>query len=103
MANALAEAARPDDFVARMGGEEFCLVAVDLEPAAITATFERCRAAIEALVITVEGERVPVTISAGVAEGPRDRPADIGQLLNTADLMLYRAKHGGRNRVVVAE
>jgi len=101
VSNALAESARPGDIVARMGGEEFCLLAVDLEPDAVAATFERCRAAIEALVVIVEGEKVPVTISAGIAEAPRDRAIDIGQLLNTADLMLYRAKHGGRNRVVI--
>jgi len=102
VATTLAESARPGDVLARMGGEEFCLLAADLDPAAITATFERCRAAVQAAIIRVEGEPVPVTVSAGIAAAPHDGPADIGQLLNTADLMLYRAKQAGRNRVVVA-
>ena len=102
VATTLAETARPGDIVARMGGEEFCLLAADLDPAALAATFERCRAAVEAIVVVVDGAPVPVTVSAGIAAAPHDRPADIGQLLNTADLMLYRAKQGGRNQVVVA-
>lgn len=46
------------------------------------------------------GERVPVTISIGVAE-KTDRHAKWEQVVKAADRALYRAKEGGRNRVQV--
>src|SRR5207245_11366754 len=46
------------------------------------------------------GERVPVTISIGVAE-KTDRHAKWEQVVKAADRALYRAKEGGRNQVTV--
>ena len=102
VAAALADSARPGDILARMGGEEFCLLALDLGPHDLAAAFERCRAAVAAAAIFVDGKAVPVTISCGIAAAPRDGGAEIGQLLNTADRMLYQAKQSGRNRIEIA-
>jgi diguanylate cyclase (GGDEF)-like protein len=44
----------------------------------------------------------PVTVSQGVAGFP-DHGASAVQILQAADAALYRAKRGGRDRVVVAE
>lgn len=44
------------------------------------------------------GERVPVTVSIGVAE-KEDRHAKVDQVVKAADRALYRAKDGGRNQV----
>ena len=44
------------------------------------------------------GERVPVTISIGVAE-KSERYAKSDQVIKAADRALYRAKEGGRNQV----
>src|SRR5205807_8913886 len=44
------------------------------------------------------GERVPVTISIGVAE-KSERHAKSDQVIKSADRALYRAKEGGRNQV----
>jgi diguanylate cyclase (GGDEF)-like protein len=44
------------------------------------------------------GERVPVTVSIGVAE-KEDRHAKSDQVVKAADRALYRAKDGGRNQV----
>jgi diguanylate cyclase (GGDEF)-like protein len=81
----------------RYGGEEMAVLLpkADLEGAAQVA--ERLRAAIEAHKIA----GVKVTASFGVAQcepGLADPPA----LVEKADQALYRAKEGGRNRVVTA-
>ncbi|WP_018949990.1 sensor domain-containing diguanylate cyclase [Thioalkalivibrio sp. ALMg11] len=88
---------RDTDLAGRWGGEEFLVLAAntDLEGAARLA--ERLRAAIAALEIRDYGH---VTASFGVAvyrEGDQSR-----DIVKRADLALYAAKEGGRNRVEVS-
>ena len=60
---------------------------------------ERLRRSVEAAQFQAERERVPVTISLGVALYPT-AVVETGQdLLKLADEALYRAKEGGRNQV----
>lgn len=95
----LRAATRREDIAARYGGEEFVLVARAVDLQGGVALAERIRAAIETRVIAFEGQRVPVTVSIGVAAsdvGDHESPAD---LLAAADAALYRAKAEGRNRV----
>ena len=91
---------RPGDRGARYGGEEFAVImpATDLEGAYIAA--DRLRRTIaETPVESYDGSRLPaVTISVGVAEGGADDGA--ASLLARADAALYRAKAGGRDRVM---
>ncbi|MEW5729159.1 MAG: diguanylate cyclase [Pseudomonadota bacterium] len=93
--------ARCGDLVARFGGEEFCLLALDLGDDEVDAFFERLRAAVAALPIHFAGETFGATISIGVCVGPRD--GGIDQVLAEADRMLYRAKSSGRNRVEISQ
>ena len=94
---------RTEDVVARFGGEEFAIVArgIDVEGARMFA--ERVRVIIQRSVITWEGDRLPVTMSLGVAHnqgvGKIDKPE---LLVAAADMALYSAKHHGRNRVEIA-
>ena len=61
---------------------------------------ERVRAAFEKAGVEISGHRIGCTVSIGVAEaGPP--LAEFGELIGRADAALYRAKHGGRNRVVM--
>jgi diguanylate cyclase (GGDEF)-like protein len=92
---------RRGDILARYGGEEFvCLLyGADLDEAAKFAEMVREAIAKEPF---PGGEKQPkgcVTISAGVATYPDDA-RDAARLLEEADKRLYRAKEGGRNRVV---
>jgi len=90
---------RDADIVARLGGEEFCVAALDMNPAKASDVFERLRAAVEDMKIDVEGNIIPVTISIGIANQKTD---SLEAMINDADEALYQAKEGGRNRVVLA-
>jgi len=92
----LRERFRQTDIVARMGGEEFCVLAVNLGPDNAAGVFEGVRATIEAELIAWGETAIPVTISSGVTCELGDTLAGT---LALADALLYKAKSGGRNRV----
>lgn len=100
VAGALSVHVRPEDQVARFGGEEFCLLAPDLDEAALPAYFEGLRARIEAMCVPTPGGDVRMTVSIGVRTAAPDD--DLHCLLADADRRLYLAKAGGRNQVVAA-
>jgi diguanylate cyclase (GGDEF)-like protein len=90
-----------DDVVARYGGEEFAVVLAGVDKANALEIAERVRSKVESLPIPNEKE-LPggrLTVSVGVATYPEDA-TDRGELIEWADLSLYLAKTGGRNRAV---
>jgi diguanylate cyclase (GGDEF)-like protein len=90
------------DSVARYGGEEFVVVmpGVGLNDATVAA--ERLRAAIETTGFAWDARaRYRLTVSVGVAS-KGEVPGTPEALLHAADLALYAAKRGGRNRVEIA-
>ena len=102
----LEEQVRGSDLLARVGGEEFAVLAVDTGMVEAGQLAERLRKAIEdAGPVSVGHAAVPVTISLGVVSR-RIRPGELARapehLLAAADDALYRAKRNGRNRVEVA-
>jgi diguanylate cyclase (GGDEF)-like protein len=94
-----ARATRDGDVLARLGGEEFALYLPDTSQEAALRVAERVRADVEAG-LEVRGQAV--TVSVGVAP-TADRPLPLGALMKSADGAMYRAKSGGRNRVVLAD
>ncbi len=100
---------RSSDVAARYGGEEFVILlpATSVDDAESLA--ERIRAAVAARPIALpEGGELPVTVSIGVAGiRPSDEEGDnksVGErLLKMADLAMYSAKSGGRDRVARAD
>lgn len=90
---------RAGDVVARIGGEEFAVLIADATQDEAVAVFERIRATIAALSVTVGDKIVRVTTSIGVTTaGPDD--TDVDDLFARADAALYDAKAAGRDRVV---
>ncbi len=85
----------------RIGGEEFAglLEGYDLDQAAAMA--ERLRARVTSLVIETEKGALTVTCTFGVSE--RELHESIDDVMRRADVALYDAKNGGRNRVGVAD
>jgi diguanylate cyclase (GGDEF)-like protein len=104
VANALKEEIRESDILARFGGEEFVITFTDIDSKKGNFFAERIRKRIASLDWKVQGQEVKITISIGVhclAEKALEQDnLDIDALLNYADLALYAAKAGGRNRVV---
>ena len=87
------------DIVARYGGEEFACVLVGTSEQGAMETAERIRKAVEECATDIgEPEPKKVTISVGIAVFPDDGGM-AEELIERTDQALYRAKHGGRNRV----
>ncbi len=99
VAEVFASGVRDIDFASRYGGEEFALVVTGAGKAQAAAVAENLRRALEARAFSFGGRPSRVTASFGVAEFPAEGAA-ASQLVRAADERLYRAKEGGRNRVV---
>ncbi len=103
VAEALSRVAPAGSLVARLGGEEFALLCPGLGREAAARLAEGVRAAVEGLRFDLDGVRVPVTASLGVAATSQGHPLELSHWLAAADAALYRAKADGRNRVVLAD
>jgi diguanylate cyclase (GGDEF)-like protein len=100
VADAIRRAKRGFDSAARVGGEEFAVLAPDCDSHGAYMLAERIRAAVhEALGADVDGG--PLTISFGISTFPLHGQSADG-LLSTADQALYAAKRLGRNRSVIS-
>jgi diguanylate cyclase (GGDEF)-like protein len=94
----LREALRTEDTVARIGGDEFAVVASGLvDPAAARVIAQKVAAAFDAP-IDVAGRVVGIGGSIGVSIAPQDGD-DAGTLLKNADLAMYRVKREGRGAI----
>lgn len=89
---------RAEDLSARLGGEEFALAVAASDAAASAVVAERLREAIATLVVDWHGTAIRTTASIGAFHLDRRR-VDPSALLRGLDEALYRAKHGGRNRI----
>lgn len=93
--------AREGDFVARYGGEEFAVIMYNLPWPGPPRFAEYVRGLVQAKHFEFEGQHIPVTISAGVAEWHGGMYSE-AQLIELADQRLYRAKQAGRNQIIAA-
>ena len=91
---------RYHDIAARLGGEEFAVVAPNMDLESLVKFAERIRKAVADLVITSGNVRLKVTTSVGLAVWDSHEDAD--GFYRRADRMLYQAKRQGRNRVCAA-
>lgn len=97
VAQAISKSFRNTDIVARMGGEEFCVVAVNNE--APVETMNRIREQIEGMKIPLnDKESIHLTVSVGICTTLCETLDD---MISKADEALYKAKQSGRNQVVL--
>jgi diguanylate cyclase (GGDEF)-like protein len=97
LAQALKRATRTSDVVARLGGEEFGVLAPETDETEAYLLSERLRAEVRS---AFARETEKMTISCGVASFPI-HGITLGELLHAADRALYEAKESGRDRSVV--
>jgi two-component system cell cycle response regulator len=90
---------RREECFARYGGEEFAYVLPEIGSENARKFAEKLRKLIEDHRFTFEGKDISVTVSIGVADLTRDMTEPL-QFIKIADAALYKAKKGGRNRVV---
>jgi len=98
VARALKAAARADDHVCRMGGEEFLVICRNADVRPVVVAAERMCRVVRSLSLGDGERKVSVTISIGVASRETEM-ADANALVTAADHALYAAKHAGRDRV----
>ncbi|MDE0518476.1 MAG: GGDEF domain-containing protein [Bdellovibrionales bacterium] len=92
---------RSNDIVTRCGGEEFCVI-MQVEVNRAKEAIEIIRKKIENFVFNYKGEKIKVTISAGVAHR-QETDKGYKAIYERADQLLYKAKTTGRNKVFSSE
>lgn len=98
----LSENTRGGDYVFRLGGEEFLIVAVDVNAAGAELIADKLRKRIMNEKFKINNDKnLQLTVSIGVAVS--DGHPDHARLLRRMDDALYKAKNSGRNSVVFAE
>jgi diguanylate cyclase len=95
----LLKSCRENDFVARIGGEEFSVIIRNLSIQEVLVISERIRKSVEKHLFALANEKnLQMTVSIGVGMYP-DTVENIENLKEFADLKLYEAKRTGRNKV----
>lgn len=99
IAAALRECVRPEDFVGRLGGDEFCILLDGLTDDNAEAVGARIRSTIELYDFSLNdnGQSTVVTMSMGLAVCRKTD--DVMSLYERADQALYKSKDLGRNRL----
>lgn len=100
LARIVHDAIRKEDIFSRYGGEEFALLLPEVGLEGARLLCERLRELVAGAVFEYKDDRIPVTMSCGIAVTP-EKPVTITgeQLVERADTMLYEAKQSGRNQV----
>jgi diguanylate cyclase len=97
IASELHKRLRKTDFIARFGGEEFAVLIPATPMAGGLQLLETLRNGIAECPFHFRGERVTITLSAGISAFADTERSE--QVFERADQALYRAKRGGRNCV----
>jgi diguanylate cyclase (GGDEF)-like protein len=87
---------RVTDLFARLGGDEFALLLPDCSKEDARLLLERIRTNFTALMAS---KQWPVTLSIGAMTFPKP-PRDVDAMVRCVDELMYRAKKGGKNRIV---
>jgi diguanylate cyclase (GGDEF)-like protein len=89
---------RDTDLSCRYGGEEFAVILEKTDGETAQGVAERLRMELQRSDFLVDGKRIPLRMSAGVAAYPEIYIKRARELVLLADEALYKAKHCGRNR-----
>ena len=98
LASHMKQVLREGDTLARIGGDEFLAVLIDLPDVASSAPLLSRLLTVAAAVVDFEGHALRVSASLGVTFYPQAEAIDADQLLRQADQAMYQAKQAGKNR-----
>jgi diguanylate cyclase len=101
LARVLTGSLRTVDFLGRIGGEEFLVIAPETNLEGAPALGERIRTTVEKHQFLYKENVIRVTVSIGFAVAPEGAPADYEQMKHVAAAALSEAKVTGRNRCVI--
>jgi diguanylate cyclase (GGDEF)-like protein len=101
IAHYLQRVSRDSDVLARTGGDEYLLILPHTDPDGARILAERIRMDIAERPLVVHQQRIPLTVSLGVAGAVGE--VDLDKLSQEADRAMYLAKRAGRNRVASVE
>ena len=99
LARLLKDSLRESDVCGRVGGEEFAILLPGSGINDARGVAEKLRERLAASTVSFNAQSIAMTASLGVSCGS----LDMQELLRVADTALYRAKEGGRNKVVCME
>lgn len=102
LAKCMAAALRKIDMLGRWAGDEFMLIAPQTQRAGALVLVERLRTLVESHAFVYKGQRIPMTVTIGLAVLEAGRTADYDQVKQAAAAALARAKANGRNCVEYA-
>ncbi len=99
VAQTLINTIRPQDTVARWGGEEFIGIFPNTNPEGLRVVASRLCALVRTTSVEIPGASIQLTVSVGgVVSRTGDTPES---LINRADAMMYQGKQSGRNRFII--
>lgn len=98
VAEIIGKSLRASDVIARMGGEEFCVLCTDIKVDEVMSVFERLRESVAEKTILLDQGSIHYSISVGVTG---NIGTSLEGMIHEADTLLYQAKKQGRNVVVV--
>ncbi|NOZ52034.1 MAG: diguanylate cyclase [Gammaproteobacteria bacterium] len=103
LAQLLRETSRPNDYVFRIGGEEFFVLSINDNPQASQVLGEKIRSSLEKHPAAFKNTIIPITTSIGISHTDTTLKAEdaLTHLLYHADKALYRAKEKGRNQIQI--
>lgn len=98
ISEAMRSALRPDDLIARLGGEEFGIYLPNCPLTEGLRIGERIRQAVLSAPFSPDGTDYQLSVSIGMTIG--DTATNFQQMYKSADILLYSAKRNGRNRIM---
>ncbi|MBS1198862.1 MAG: diguanylate cyclase [Proteobacteria bacterium] len=100
-AQLLAGKMRKEDNLGIYDRGQYVIVSPGVSPARCASFADRVREAVKVAHVAVQGRRLQLTVSAGVANAPQDRVVSAGLLLELAAGRLHEAMQAGGNRIVL--
>lgn len=100
-AQLLAGKMRREDSLGCFDRGQFVIVSPGVSPGRCASFADRVREAVQVAHVAVQGKRIKLTVSAGVANAPEDKVVSAGILLELAASRMREAIQAGGNRIVV--